>query len=82
MPHTITVGPSSANLVDSHGRVSALPKARPGTHRARCSCGWRSQERSTGEQAAVDGEAHVRLIARPHEDLELPTMIGEPEPLT
>jgi hypothetical protein len=79
-PHAITVGPAAAKLVDANGRASELPKPRHGGHRARCTCGWRGAERATAEQAQVDGRAHVRLTMRPH-DLDLPTLVGEPEPL-
>ena len=61
MKHIITIGPSSAVIVDANGRASRLPKKRSATHRARCSCGWRGRECTTDGLARVEGDAHVRL---------------------
>ena len=65
MSHTVTIGPSAAKIVDSLGNVSPLPKPRSNTYRTRCTCGWRSAERATEEQAGIDGRAHVRDASRP-----------------
>ena len=61
MKHAITIGPSAAVIADADGRASWLPEARSITYRARCTCGWRSQERATEEQATTDGDMHVQL---------------------
>ena len=62
MKHAITIGPSAAVTADADGRALWLPEARSATYRARCACGWRSQERATAEQATTDGDVHVRLM--------------------
>jgi hypothetical protein len=64
MKHEITIAPSAAMITDANGRVSELPKQRSGTHRARCTCRWIGQERSTEAAARIDGQAHLRLVPR------------------
>ena len=48
-------------IADADGQALWLPEARSITYRARCTCGWRSQERVTEEQATTDGDVHVQL---------------------
>lgn len=81
--HVVTVGPSAAQIVNADGQVSPLPKPRVGAYRARCTCGWKSQEFGTEMQAHISGNAHVRVLAAatPVQDTNLPAMLGEPEPL-
>ena len=62
--HLITIGPSADRITDSKGRVSPLPRPRENAHRARCTCGWRSAEYATEEQARTIGKAHVRVAVR------------------
>ncbi len=61
MIHTVSIAPSAAKLVDADGRGSELPKTRSATHRARCTCGWRSAEYANELQAKKVGEVHARL---------------------
>lgn len=64
MKHETTVGPSVAKLVDANGKVTELPKTRSQTHRARCSCGWVSQEYASAKEADTAGLAHLRLMTK------------------